>query len=193
MVTSTGSNRAVGAGRAHAVAVLLVTMGIGVLALSSCSSGSSHSARAGSTSTTSVTDPRCELSGAQAVTVLGSKAKLAAPPGNLGVPKPIARCEYAAGGATLQLSVYAGAAPLAQFRQLLSTAPPAPELGPDAYCNAGPGTKLTAVSCLFLKDSNTYVLGLLIPNGQADASTRDHVRSVADAIARSSSGSTTTS
>jgi hypothetical protein len=173
-------------GRALLGAALLA----GVVALSSCSSGTHPSS---APATTVAVDSHCPLTRADAVKVLGSKAAADRPPVATGVERPIDRCEYAADGASLQLTIFTGRTVLDQIRQVLTKATPAAELGPDAYCNAGPGTNLTAMTCIFLKDADTYVLGLLIPNSRGGATARQQVRDVADRLARAPSVTTTTS
>jgi len=173
-------------GRALVGAALLA----GIVVLSSCSSGTHRSS---APATTVAVDPHCPLTRADAVKVLGPKAVADRPPVASGVEQPIDRCEYAADGASLQLTVFTGGTVLDQIKQVLTKATPAAELGPDAYCNAGPGTNLTAITCIFLKDSNTYVLGLLIPNSRGGTNAHQQVRAVADRLSRAPSATTTTS
>ena len=108
MVASTESIHPFRGGLGRAALVLLVVVQVGALALTACSSAGNRAAPA--TTATAVGDPHCALSSAQAVVVLGPRAAPAGPPQVTGDPKPMSRCEYAANGATLQLSVYRGPA-----------------------------------------------------------------------------------
>jgi len=162
------------------------------LLLVACSSTTHGSARSTTTPAVAV-DPRCPLTRADAVAVLGDRAAAAQLPLLSGVEKPIDRCEYAAGGGSLELTVFAGQGMLAQLRQILAKAELAPDLGPGAYCNDGKGDKQAAITCIFLKDGNTHVLGLLVPNAQDTASVRSRLRSVARAIASAPTGTTSSS
>jgi len=164
----------------------------GVAVLAACSA-SGHSAAPATTAGVAAVDQACPLTRAEAVRVLGPRAAADRPPAASGIEQPTERCEYAADGASLQLTVFAGGTVLDQLKVMLSQATPAAELGPEAYCHAGPGSSLTAITCIFLKDADTYVLGLLVPNGRGGAGARQGVRAVADAISRTAVATTSTS
>jgi hypothetical protein len=163
----------------------------GVAVLAACSASRLPAAPA-TTSRAVAVDPGCPLTHDEAVRVLGSRAAADRPPVASGVEQPTERCEYAADGASLQLTVFAGGAVLAELKLMLSQAMPAAELGPEAYCHAGAGSSLTAITCIFLKDADTYVLGLLVPNRRGGADARQAVRAMADAISRTPSATTST-
>ena len=112
--------------------------------------------------------------------LVGPNAAPGRPGALTGLPNPLQRCQYDGGGRSLQLTAFTGSAIFTWFSTITGGAGRvAPELGPGAYCSDGRGESQASVSCFFLSEGNTYILGLDLPLKEDVPAVIDGVRQAA--------------
>lgn len=149
---------------------------VACIAAGSCQGGSS--VRAAPPSATGVS--ACALSMTDARALVGPNAAPGRPGALTGLPNPLQRCQYDGGGRSMQLTAFTGSAIFTRFSTITGAAGHvAPELGPGAYCSDGRGESQASVSCFFLSEGNTYILGLDLPLKEDVPAVIDGVRQAA--------------
>lgn len=170
--------------RRRLIASVGAALAIGLL-VAACGSGSDSA-----TPTTVPLDPTCPLTLEASAALIGDGVTATQPPAlGDGVPVPMARCQYQAGGSTLQFTLFPGPDMLEQLKSLLSSAEPAPDVSPGAYCSTYQRESTTTVGCVFLNGTNTMTLSLNVPNTDLTPSAQADVRALAVDLAGTPVGS----